>query len=81
MPCICYGAVSGDEAFDEYLKSNEGIVTLLALEGVANRIKSAKLPIECADWQVIEFRQMFVKALMHKLVGCDEQGKPRATQD
>lgn len=77
MPCICHGAVSGDEAFDDYLKSNEGKVTMMMLEGIAMRIRNAGLPVECLPYQHIEFRNMFVKALLHMLVGCDEEGKPK----
>lgn len=77
MPCICYGAVSGYEAFDEYLNSNEGKLTMLAIEGLADRIKRHKLPSECMPYQEIEFRQMFVKAFLHMLVGCDEKGYPK----
>ena len=80
MPCICYGAVSGTEAFDEFLGSHEGIAVMDNLECAANLIKRHKLPSECATPHV-EFRMMFVKAFLHKLVGCDEKGLPVITPD
>jgi len=78
MPCFCYGAVTGQEAFDDFVKTENGKKTLQAIETVVVLIKTADLPSECMPYQIIEFRQMFVKGFMHMLVGCDEKGRPKA---
>ena len=77
MPCICYGAVSGDEEFDTFLKSEKGQDVMEHLTNAATIIKSHKISEEYM-MRDIDFRQMFVKALLHMLVGCDENGKPVA---
>lgn len=77
MPCFCYGAVTGEEAFDEFIKTQEGRQTLQAIQTAVQLIKEAKIPSECMPHQIIEFRQMFVKGFLHMLVGCDEKGKPK----
>lgn len=74
MPCICYGAVSGDEEYDKFIKSEMGQEVMRNLKNAAALIKSADIHEECMP---MEFRQMFVKALLHMLIGCDEQGRPK----
>lgn len=76
MPCICYGAISGIEDYDAFLKSSEGLEVMEHLHKAAVLIKSHKLNPEVIDMNTIEFRQMFVKAFLHMLVGCDEIGRP-----
>lgn len=76
MPCICYGAISGDEEFDTFLKSDKGKEVMELLTQASTIIKSHKISEEC-NFSDIEFRQMFVKCLLHMLVGCDEEGKPK----
>ena len=75
MPCICYGAVSGDEEFDTFLKSEKGQEVMNCLTQARDNIKSHRICEECSLNQ-IEFRQMFVKCFLHMLVGCDEILKP-----
>jgi hypothetical protein len=70
MPCICYGAITGKEQFDEHLKSDEGKATLLALEEVSNRIKKVRIHQECMSH---EWHAIWVEALMHYLCGCPEK--------
>lgn len=79
MPCICYGAISGDEEFDTFLKSQKGKDVMDHLSRASLIIKSHKISIECGLHDV-EFRQMFFKAFMHMLVGCDESGMPRVNE-
>ncbi len=76
MPCICYGAISGDEEFDTFLKSEKGKEVMEHLIKASSIIMSHKIHIEC-DLRDIEFRQMFVKCFLHMLIGCDEQGRPK----
>lgn len=82
MPCICYGAMSGKDAYDEFIRSEKGKETMEYLTKAAAILRKHRLPLEtihrCND---IEFRQMFVKAFLHMLVGCDEEGKPKAVKD
>jgi hypothetical protein len=80
MPCICYGAISGKEEYDNFISSEKGKETMENLTKAASLIMSHKINKEC-DLNNIEFRQMFVKCFMHMMVGCDEQGKPKANQD
>jgi len=77
MPCICYGAVSGNEMFDTILKSKEGQETFEDIKKLANRIKNHEIHEECMD---IEYRQTWVKCLLHLLIGCTENGLPVATK-
>lgn len=74
MPCICYGAISGQEEYDDFLTSDEGKQLLSDMKEIANRIKKVPIHEECFP---IEFRQMWVKCLLHMLVGCDEHGRPK----
>ncbi len=78
MPCICYGAISGDEEFDSFLQSDAGKQVMEHLSIASMIIKSHKISFEC-DMNTIEFRQMFVKCLLHMLVGCDELGRPKTS--
>ena len=78
MPCICWGAISGEEEFDDFLKSEMGHIVMESLKMTAQLIKDHKFSTECTyDYQHMEFRQMFVKAFLHMLVGCDEEAKPK----
>jgi|HubBroStandDraft_2_1064218.scaffolds.fasta_scaffold1216496_2 hypothetical protein len=80
MPCICYGAVSGKEEYDNFLVSEKGKKTMDHLTKAASLIMSHNINVEC-DLNNIEFRQMFVKCFLHIMVGCDEEGKPKANTD
>jgi hypothetical protein len=75
MPCICYGAISGKEEYDRFLKSEKGQETLDHLKKASILINSFNVHEECFT---IEFRQMFVKCLLHMLTGCDENMKPKS---
>ena len=77
MPCICYGAISGDEEFDTFLKSEKGQQVMEHITKAASIIMSHKISLEC-DLNNIEFRQMFVKCFLHMMIGCDENHKPKA---
>jgi hypothetical protein len=77
MPCLCYGSISGDEELDAFVNSEKGQHVMQNLTHAASLIKEHNISIEC-DLNQIEFRQMFVKCFLHLLVGCDEQGRPRA---
>lgn len=74
MPCICYGAKSGKEEYDQFIESEKGQETMKHLIKAASLIMSHKIDIEC-DMNNIEFRQMWVKCFFHMMVGCDEQEK------
>ncbi|GEM_PF-2833909 len=77
MPCICYGAITGKEDYDKFLESTEGKLVMKNLRDTAACIKSHAIDVEVIDMNDIEFRQMFVKAFLHMLVGCDENGLPK----
>ena len=77
MPCICYGAKSGKEEYDEYLNSEKGKQTMECLIKASSLIMSHKIDREC-DINNIEFRQMFVKCFLHMMIGCDEKFQPYA---
>ena len=72
MPCICYGAVSGDEAFDDLKKRYpdhfEAIMT--ALMKAEFLIRSAPYSDECfkENWQ-----KKWVKCFEHLVCGCPEK--------
>ena len=80
MPCICYGAISGKEEYDKFISSEKGKQTMEHIIKAASLICSHNIHVEC-DMNNIEFRQMFAKCFLHMMVGCDEQGKPKANQD
>lgn len=76
MPCICYGAMSGKDAYDEFISSEKGKECLDYIVKAASIIMAHELPLEAIHRvSQIEFRQMFVKCFLHMMVGCDEQGK------
>lgn len=77
MPCICYGAVSGQEEFDSFLQSEKGQETMRSITRAASLIMSHRISDECT-MNDIEFRQIFVKAFLHMMVGCDEKFRPVA---
>ena len=82
MPCICYGAMSGEDAYDHFLKSDAGQTAMNNLKMAAILIKKYDLPLEAIHrTNDIEFRHIFVKAFMHMLIGCDEKGNPTANRD
>lgn len=70
MPCICYGAVSGREEFDNFIKSEEGKKTLELLKESAGKIKSFDLHPECF---AREFHEVWIKCFVHLLEGCSEK--------
>jgi hypothetical protein len=74
MPCICYGAVSGEEEFDKFLSSEKGKETMDHIIKAASLVMSHNISPAC-DLSNIEFRQMFVKCFLHMMIGCDERGK------
>lgn len=76
MPCICYGAISGEEEMDRFLESKNGKDVMEHLTNAALIIKTHKISTQC-NLRDSEFRQMFVKAFLHMLIGCDEQGKSK----
>lgn len=76
MPCICYGATSGIEDYDRFLKSAKGKEAMEHIIKAASIIMSHNLDPEVIDMSTIEFRQMFVKCFLHMMVGCDENGRP-----
>lgn len=71
MPCICYGAKSGKEEYDQFIASQKGQEVIEYLTKAASIIMSHRLDLECKV-NHIEFRQMFVKCFLHMMVGCDE---------
>lgn len=77
MPCICYGAISGKEEYDEFLSSEKGKETMSHIKKAASIIMAHRLSDEVIDISTIEFRQMFVKCFLHIMVGCDENGHPK----
>lgn len=79
MPCICYGAISGEEEFDTFLKSEKGKEVMEHIIKASSIIMSHNISLQC-NLNNIEFRQMFVKCFLHMMVGCDEQGKPKAME-
>lgn len=81
MPCICYGAMSGQEDYDRFIKSTKGQEVMDHIVKAASIIMSHQLDREVEDMNIIEFRQMFVKCFLHMMVGCDEQGKPDSNKD
>lgn len=73
MPCICYGATSGKEEYDDFLKSKKGKQAMDHIIKAASIIMSHRISIEAVhNINDIEFRQMFVKCFMHMMIGCDE---------
>lgn len=75
MPCICYGAKSGKEEYDDFISSDKGKEALEYIIKAASIIMSHNIDREC-DMNHIEFRQMFVKCFLHMMVGCDEKEMP-----
>jgi len=73
MPCICWGALSGEQAYDAFLNTREGQDVMKHLKAAAFIIKNTDISYEC---KTVEFKKLFVTALHHMLVGCDEGGKP-----
>ena len=82
MPCICYGAMSGQDAYDEFIQSDKGKEALGYIIKASSIIMAHNLPLEAIhNVNHIEFRQMFVKCFLHMMIGCDEEGKPKANED
>jgi len=77
MPCICYGATSGKEDYDDFLASDKGKEAMEHIRKAASIIMSHEMSREVIDMSIIEFRQMFVKCFLHMMVGCDEIGLPK----
>ncbi len=71
MPCICYGAISGKEEYDNFLASDKGKQVMEHMTKASSIIMAHNIHVEC-DLNNIEFRQMFVKCFLHMMVGCDE---------
>lgn len=79
MPCICYGAMSGKDAYDEFIRSEKGKETWDHLLKAAAIIMSHHLPDEAIhNVNNISFRTMFATAFLHMMVGCDEKSHPKA---
>ena len=72
MPCICWGAVSGQEAFDEFLLSENGQETMRHLAAAKHLLLTHQLPQECYR---SEFNDVFIKAFGHLLNGCDDPSR------
>jgi hypothetical protein len=73
--------MSGQDEYDEFLKSEEGKQVMFHITSAAALIKSHRISEEAKhNINNIEFRQMFVKCLLHMLVGCDENQRPKATE-
>lgn len=70
MPCICYGAVSGDEELDRFLKTPEGVDAMQCLLIAAALIKKHRV---CAECFYQDFEKSFVKCFEHLLLGCPEK--------
>jgi len=79
MPCICYGAKSEKEEYDEFLANDKGKEVMEHLSKAASKIMSHNIDRECT-LSDIEFRQMFVKCFLHMMIGCDENHKPQANK-
>lgn len=78
MPCICYGAVSGKEEYDDFINSEKGQQTMGHIIKAASLIMSHNISDEAMhNINNIEFRQMFVKCFLHMMIGCDEEGHPK----
>ncbi len=78
MPCICYGAISGQQEYDNFIKSEKGKQVMEHMIKCASLIMSHNIHEEAMhNINNFEFRQMFVKCFLHMMVGCDEEGKPK----
>jgi hypothetical protein len=76
MPCICYGAMSGQDEYDEFIKSEKGQQTVEHIIKAASLIMSHNISQEVIqNINNFEFRQMFVKCFLHMMVGGDEEEK------
>jgi hypothetical protein len=81
MPCICYGAVSGEEEYDDFIKSEKGQRAMEHIIKAASLIMSHNISDEAMhNINNTEFRQMFVKCFLHMMIGCDEKGQPKLKQ-
>ena len=78
MPCICYGAKSGVEEYDEFIASEKGQEVMKHIVKAASIIMAHQMDREVIDMSIMDFRQMFVKCFLHMMIGCDENGKPKA---
>ena len=79
MPCICYGAMSGQDAYDKFIQSEKGKEVMEHIIKAASIIMAHQIPLEAIDnINTIEFRQIFVKCFLHMMVGCDEQFTPKS---
>ena len=74
MPCICYGAKSGKEEYDDFIASDKGQEVMQNMSRCASIIMSHNIDREC-DLNDIEFRQMFAKCFLHMMIGCDEENE------
>lgn len=82
MPCICYGAMSGKDEYDEFIRSEKGIKAMEHIVTAASLIVSHNISDEAMhNIDVFEFRRMFVKLFLHLMVGCDEEGNPKQNKD
>lgn len=70
MPCICHGAISGDEELDDFLKSDKGKDVHLRLKTIAKELNDQRISAEC--WRE-EFNASWIKCFDHMLNGCDEK--------
>lgn len=69
MPCICYGAASGEEELDAFLLTKEGEKAMECLKEAAFLIKKNNVRLEC--WKG-DFEKAFIQAFTHMLLGCNE---------
>jgi heme-binding NEAT domain protein len=69
MPCVCYGAVSGNEELDKFRETEDGKEVYRDILHAAFLIKNASIDIEC---ERNEFNSAWIKCFDHMLNGCDE---------
>mgnify|MGYP003390593917 len=70
MPCICHGAVSGDEELDKFLSSEKGKNIHARLKEIAGEINQESISAECFR---LHFNLSWAQCFAHMLQGCDEK--------
>jgi hypothetical protein len=70
MPCICHGAVSGDEMLDKLIKTPEYKKANALLKEAASIIHHIPIDMECYP---TSFYDAWCTAFRHHLRGCNER--------
>ncbi len=74
MPCICYGAVSGNEDLNRFMKTEIGETVMTMLKSSAMLIKHFSVHEECYRE---DFYSAFILAFDHMLNGCNEKKREK----